>query len=73
MLQQCYSTHCAELRLLECFYIFLNTEMNKGLQNPVASRAVCRQRTAVPVELYFPRWRRGKASVTRLSPAEGEE
>lgn len=41
MLRYCSSrfsvTLHTELRLCECFYIFLNTKMNKGLQNPVAS------------------------------------
>lgn len=32
-------------------YIFRNAERNKGLQDPVASQAVCRQRAAVLVEL----------------------
>lgn len=55
--QYCTIAHCAELRLSECYgiYIFSNSEMDKGSQKPVDSQAVCRQHTAVllwPIQLF---------------------
>lgn len=50
--------------------MFCKAERNKGLQNPVASQAVCRRRAAVLMELSS-RPRR-KANVARPSPDEGK-